>query len=54
MLHEKNLLPEHQAYFMSDTKPEFELYDINKDPDLNDIENMISEKRKRFREMVSL
>lgn len=32
VLHEKNLLTDEQAYFMSDTKPEFELYNVKKDP----------------------
>jgi N-sulfoglucosamine sulfohydrolase len=31
-LHNKNQLTEEQAYFMADTKPEYELYAVKKDP----------------------
>ena len=32
VLHEKNQLTDEQAYFMAETKPEYELYNVKKDP----------------------
>jgi N-sulfoglucosamine sulfohydrolase len=32
VLHEKDQLTDEQAYFMTDTKPEYELYNVKKDP----------------------
>jgi uncharacterized sulfatase len=32
VLHEKNQLTEEQAYFMAEAKPEYELYNVKKDP----------------------
>jgi N-sulfoglucosamine sulfohydrolase len=32
VLHEKNQLTEEQSYFMADTKPEYELYNVKEDP----------------------